>query len=218
MASIPTTWWTWTTSSPDKYPEAIMVKFSKPLSEAAWRRMMRERAATALAASGIALAEGDEDRIEVADLGLDDFARQGLCILVYVNNDRYCAKELVLGPGQTCPEHLHPPFGGGQGKTETFRCRSGVAWLRVEGPPTTSPEAVPPAGHEAHYTATMEVMLLPGQQHTIPPNTRHWFQAGPLGAVISEFSSQSRDDLDVFTDPNVRRVGGARKRRLPAPT
>ncbi len=47
-------------------------------------------------------------------------------MLVYVNTDRYCAKELVLYPGQTCPEHRHPPFDGTPGKEETFRCRRGL--------------------------------------------------------------------------------------------
>ena len=48
-------------------------------------------------------------------------------------------------------------------------------------------------------------MLRPGDQHTIPPDTLHWFRAGPEGAVVCEFSSTSRDELDVFTDPDVRR-------------
>jgi D-lyxose ketol-isomerase len=51
-----------------------------------------------------------------------------------------------------------------------------------------------------------EIVLRPGEQHTIPPDTVHWFQAGDGGAVVSEFSSASRDDLDVFTDPAIRRV------------
>jgi D-lyxose ketol-isomerase len=51
-----------------------------------------------------------------------------------------------------------------------------------------------------------EVALLPGQQHTVPPNTLHWFQAGPEGAIVSEFSTHSRDDLDVFTDPDIART------------
>ena len=42
-------------------------------------------------------------------------------------------------------------------------------------------------------------------QHTIPPGTLHWFQAGPDGAVVSEFSSASRDQLDEFTDDRVAR-------------
>ena len=48
-------------------------------------------------------------------------------------------------------------------------------------------------------------MLRPGEQFTIPPDTLHSFTAGPEGAVVSEFSSTSRDGLDVFTDPQVLR-------------
>jgi len=53
------------------------------------------------------------------------------------------SKELVLYPGQVCPEHRHPPFD---------------------------------------------------------------LRAGEHGAVVSEFSSTSRDDLDVFTDPRIVRA------------
>ena len=37
------------------------------------------------------------------------------------------------------------------------------------------------------------------------PDTLHWFQAGPEGAIVSEFSTQSRDELDVFSDPLIVR-------------
>ena len=49
-------------------------------------------------------------------------------------------------------------------------------------------------------------MLEPGDQHTIRRGTLHWFQAGPDGAILSEFSTQSRDELDVFTDPEIGRA------------
>jgi D-lyxose ketol-isomerase len=52
-------------------------------------------------------------------------------LLVYVNTDRYCAKELVLYPGQVCPEHRHPSFEGTPGKEETFRCRLGAVDLCI---------------------------------------------------------------------------------------
>jgi D-lyxose ketol-isomerase len=48
--------------------------------------------------------------------------------------------------------------------------------------------------------------LQPGQQYTIPPNTLHWFQAGDEGAVVSEFSTRSRDEFDIFTDQQIRRA------------
>ena len=46
----------------------------------------------------------------------------------------------------------------------------------------------------------------PGDQYTIPPNTLHWFQSGDEGAIVSEFSSTSRDESDIFTDPRIKRV------------
>ena len=149
------------------------------------QREAQAYAAAELAAAGIAVTDAERDAIEVADFGLSRLREQGLMLLVYVNTDRYCAKELVLYPGQACPEHRHPPFGGGPGKEETFRCRRGLVTLRVDG---------------------RELVLGPGEQFTIPPDTLHSFRAGPDGAVVTEFSSASRDELDVFTDPAVERA------------
>lgn len=159
-------------------------------------------AAERLAEVGIVLTHAERGGIEVADFGLSRLEETGLQLLVYVNTDRYCAKELVLRPRQTCPEHRHPPFDGTPGKEETFRCRSGVVYLYVEGEPTPDPACAPPPGV---YTARHEIELRPGEQHTIPPGTLHWFQAGSEGAVVTEFSSASRDELDEFTDEQVAR-------------
>jgi len=81
----------------------------------------RERAIGFFAKTGIVLTEKEKQDIEVADFGLGDLGRIGLEVLVYVNTSRVCAKELVLFPGQTCPEHRHPTRGGVPGKEETFR-------------------------------------------------------------------------------------------------
>jgi len=168
--------------------------------------LARNHAAQALAQAGIVLTDEERADIEIADFGLGDLERTGLELVVYVNNDRYCAKELVLFPRQTCPEHRHPPVDGDPGKTETFRCRKGVVWLYVEGPPTEPRNARPPKGDEPFYTVFHEIELLPGEQYTIPPNTLHWFQAGDEGAIVSEFSSTSRDESDIFTDPRIQRL------------
>ena len=69
--------------------------------------------------AGVFITEAECASIEIADFGLDDFEVTGLGILVYVNTDRCCAKELVMWPGQTCPEHVHPPVGDDPGKEET---------------------------------------------------------------------------------------------------
>ena len=156
--------------------------------------------------AGIVITPDEETRIELADFGLGEFETTGLGLLVYENNDRYCAKELVLLPHQTCPEHRHPRMANDPGKRETFRCRRGKVYLCVAGEPTPNRVAKPPAGRESHYTVGHEIRLAPGEQFTIPSDTLHWFQAGPEGAVVSEFSSTSRDDTDIFTDPAIRRV------------
>ena len=167
----------------------------------------RQRAAAQLSAAGIILTPDEAMNIEVVDFGLKRLESEGLGIVTYENNDRYCAKELVLFPRQTCPEHRHPPVGDEPGKRETFRVRQGIVWLYVEGRESATIHARVPERSGSHYTVLHEIELHPGQKYTIEPNTKHWFQAGDAGAIISEFSSTSRDEADVFTDPNIRRVG-----------
>jgi len=164
----------------------------------------RKRAAADLAGAGIVLTAAEEAAIEVADFGLSRLEETGLEVVVYVNTERVCAKELVLFPRQLCPEHRHPPFDGTPGKEETFRCRAGVVYLYTEGEPSPQPAALPP--QDGVFTVWREIVLRPGDQHTIAPDTLHWFQAGDEGAVVSEFSTESRDELDVFSDPRIRRT------------
>jgi D-lyxose ketol-isomerase len=166
----------------------------------------QERASHMLQQVGIVITPDERKNIEVADLGMGELAKTGLEIVVYVNNDRYCAKELILFPRQTCPEHRHPAVEDQPGKMETFRCRWGHAWLNIPGEPTPQPKSRPPSGSELFYTVFHEIELNPGDQYTIPPNTLHWFQAGDDGAIISEFSSTSRDESDIFTDSRIRRI------------
>lgn len=154
----------------------------------------------------IALTSEEKNIIEVADFGLGDLKNTGLEVLTYINSQRCCAKELVLFPSQTCPEHRHPPVLGEPGKEETFRCRWGVVYLYVDGEPIQMPIAHLPEGKENTYTVFHEIVLKPGEQYTIQPNTKHWFQAGPEGCIVSEFSTTSRDESDVFTDPEINRI------------
>ena len=166
----------------------------------------RSRAREYLERAGIVITPQESENIEVADFGLNELESTGLELVVYVNTDRVCAKELVLFPGQTCPEHRHPPVEGEPGKEETFRCRWGQVYLYVPGEKAVSPKAQPPKRREDTYTVWHEIVLNPGDQYTLPPNTPHWFQAGMEGAVVSEFSTRSRDDSDIFTDPEILRA------------
>lgn len=158
--------------------------------------------------AGIVLTAEEEANIEIADLGLGEFEETGLALITYYNDEKYCAKELILLPGQTCPQHKHPPIPELNyiGKQETFRCRWGEVYLYVEGNEVENPKATPPEHRADTYTVWHEVVLKPGEQYTIPPQTWHWFQGGPEGAVVSEFSTRSVDEKDLFTDPDIARM------------
>ena len=75
-------------------------------------------------------------------------------------------------------------------------------YLYVEGE-TCEKLSVEPL--KSPYTVTHEVILNPGEQYTLYPDTLHWFKAGEEGAVISEFSAHSDDASDIFTDPKIVR-------------
>ncbi len=163
----------------------------------------QERTLRILNDAQIAVTEEEARNLEIADFGLGRLESEGLEIVVYENNERYCAKELVLFPRQTCVEHKHPPVEGRPGKQETFRVRKGVVYLCVPGEPVAAPKAKPPT---EYYTVFHEIVLGPGEQYTLAPETLHWFQGGDQGAIVSEFSSPSTDEADIFTDPNVKRI------------
>ena len=166
----------------------------------------QKRAKEYLDRANILITSEEEKNIEVADFGLNQLESTGLEIVVYVNTSRVCGKELVIFPFQTCPEHRHPPLDGELGKEETFRCRWGTVYLYVPGPATPNPKGKAPKGDEDWYTVWNEIILNPGDQYTLLPDTLHWFQAGPEGAIVTEFSTQSRDEADFFTDPNILRI------------
>jgi D-lyxose ketol-isomerase len=168
---------------------------------------LRERVCRMLQMAGIVITLEEKQNIEIADCGFDDIVNLGLQVVVYENNDRYCAKELILFPRQLCPEHRHPRVDEQNiGKQETFRCRWGELYLYVEGEPTPDPKAKIPEKYREYLTVWKEIVLKPGDQYTLPVNTKHWFQAGDDGCVVSEFSSASIDEMDVFTDPRIRRI------------
>lgn len=156
--------------------------------------------------AGIILTPREAKNIEVADFGLSDLKNSGLETITYINTGRVCAKELMLFPKQTCPEHLHPNINGKSGKEETFRCRWGKVYLYVPGKKTKNPKAKLPKNQKKYYTVFHEIILKPGEQYTICQNTKHWFQAGAKGTVVSEFSTRSQDEKDIFTNPDIKRA------------
>ena len=151
----------------------------------------------------IIITEKEKSEIEVAEYGLGMPEKIGLQLVVYVNTNRCCAKELILFPYQICPEHRHPAVDGEEGKEETFRCRWGKVFLYVPGEKKPDVWARLPNEKAKYFTVWHEIKLNPGEQYTLAPDTLHWFQAGPQGAIVSEFSTKSRDEFDIYTDPDI---------------
>ena len=154
----------------------------------------------------IVLTEEEKANMEVADFGLGMVEDVGLQLVVYVNTDRVCAKEMVLLPGQCCPEHRHVPTNGQDGKEETFRCRYGRVYLYTDTDPSAKQEDIHIGLPKTDVTVFTETILEPGQQFTLMPGTLHWFVGGEEGAVISEFSTHSTDETDWFTDKRIVRI------------
>ena len=152
----------------------------------------------------IVLSDEEKKNIEVADFNLGRVGNVGLQLLVYINTDRVCAKEMVLLPYQSCPEHWHVETNGCAGKEETFRCRYGEVYLYVEGEGCA--DNIKAKIPDTDVTVFHEIVLHPGEQYTIMPGTKHWFQGGSDGAVVSEFSTHSTDETDIFTDKNIVRM------------
>ncbi len=165
----------------------------------------QSRAASLLRESGIPITDKAMEKVEVADFGLSRLDMEGAQILTLVSTDRIAVKIIVLFPSQTLPEHWHPRVGEDPGKEETVRVVSGTVRFYMPGDESMS-EGFVPDGKEDAYTVRHELILKPGEQITLQPGTKHWFQAGKESAVIYSFSTVARDVLDCFTDPNIDRV------------
>jgi D-lyxose ketol-isomerase len=165
----------------------------------------QSRAAAMIRESGICITDQEAQKIEVADFGLGRLDVEGAQILTLVATDRIAVKIVALFPRQTLPEHWHPRVGEDPGKEETIRVISGIVRAYVPGEENMSDGFVP-AGQESNYTVRHELILKPGEQITLEPGIKHWFQAAEEGAVMYSFSSVARDVLDGFTNPDIKRI------------
>ena len=156
--------------------------------------------------SKIIITPKEIELMEATDFGLNDFENIGISVVIYVNTKKVCTKELYLLPYQICPQHVHPNKGDVDGKEETFRCRSGMVYIYVEGEKAENIAAKIPDKYKDKFTVFKEIILEAGQQYTLQPNTIHWFQGGPEGAILSEFSTHSDDKSDIFYDKNINRI------------
>jgi D-lyxose ketol-isomerase len=165
---------------------------------------IQKRSVELIGKAGIIITGEEKDKIEVADFGLSDIQRVGLQILTFFETKRIAGRLLIMLPNQTEPEHWHPPVGDDPGKQEIIRAVWGELRFYLPGPDDMKVGFIP-AGHEKYYTLHHEIILNPGEQLILEPGTKHWFQAGPEGAVMYSFSTSVNDIKDIFTNPSVVR-------------
>ena len=165
----------------------------------------REQAAEMIRQAGITITEAEADSIEVVDFGLSNLETEGVQVLTLVQTERISVKVLAMLPNQTEPEHWHPPVGDDPGKEETIRIIAGTVYFYVAGEDTFK-EGFIVAGKDDCYTMRKEIVMHPGDQLTLAPGKKHWFQARDGGAVMYSFSTIARDALDQFTDPDIVRI------------
>jgi D-lyxose ketol-isomerase len=167
----------------------------------------RDWAWTFVKKAGPVVRDDEINSIEIADLGLNEFNFTGLHILSLFSTECVGAKLLILQPNQFFPEHKHPPLEKENfpGKTEVIRGQWGEFYLYVPGSITSDPKVNPPLHRKKYIDIWHEIIIRPGDQYIISPNTWHWFQAGPEGAIVWSISSKLTDVKDKFKDPQVKR-------------
>lgn len=165
----------------------------------------QDRALALFRTAGVPIRDDEKNSIAIVDFGLGHFDEEGMHLFTMVSTSRYAAKALALTPWQTEPEHWHPPVDDDPGKEETVRVLWGTLLFYIDGEDTLKRGRIP-RGKESVYVSRHELAMKPGDQITLKPNQKHWFQADGGGVVIYTFSSTARDILDCFSDSAISRV------------
>ena len=160
---------------------------------------LKKQARDLLAKSGFKLTSAELDRLAVNDFGLSNLPTEGFAFIDLLRSDFVRITLMILLPGQTLPQHKHPPYDEIKGKEESVRVLFGQFKVYVEGDEDRSGLLIPP-GKERFYTARKEIVLELNEQFSVPPDTFHWFQAGPEGAVVMAFQNRVNEDNNIFTD------------------
>lgn len=151
--------------------------------------------------SGFSVSQDELNRIEVNDLGLGNIRKEGFSFIDILRTKRLRITVLMLLPGQSLPQHVHPPYEDEIGKEETIRVIYGQTKVYSAEDDQNKENIKIPEGKEKYYTAKYEVHLNQGEQYTVKPNTNHWFQGGEEGAVNICFQNRVDETRNIFFDP-----------------
>jgi D-lyxose ketol-isomerase len=146
-------------------------------------------------------------KLYVTDFGLGRFTEAGLGVIVWWGDEKYnySGLDAFLLPGQIIPEHWHVKVKDVPEKMEAWLVRSGEIYAYAEGAPTANIKARLAPADATNVTVKCEHILRVGDITGIShPLEKHWMQAGPQGAVFTEFSTYHTGEAVKFTDPRVK--------------
>jgi len=156
---------------------------------------------------GYPVNEAIASKIFVSDFGLGRFTEAGLGAIVWHGDEKnnYSGLDAYLLPGQIIPEHWHVKVGDIPPKMESWLVRSGEIYTYAEGAPTPNMKATLASGDAPFITVKTERVLRVGEIASVSrPLEKHWMQAGPQGAIFTEFSTFHTGEAVRFTDPKIK--------------
>jgi D-lyxose ketol-isomerase len=157
--------------------------------------------------SGYPVNDTIAGKLFVSDFGLGRFSEAGLGVIVWWGDEKYnySGLDAFLLPGQIIPEHWHVKVRDIPSKMEAWLVRSGEIYAYAEGAPTPNMRAKLSAADAAQVTMKNERILRVGDIAGIShPEEKHWMQAGPQGAIFTEFSTFHTGEAVKFTDPKIK--------------
>lgn len=146
-------------------------------------------------------------RVFVTDFALGRFTETGLGAIVWYGDEKnnFSGLDAFLLPGQIIPEHWHVKVGDIPPKMESWLVRCGEIYTYAEGAPTPNMKAIIASGDAPFITVKKECVLGVGEIAAVSrPLEKHWMQAGPQGAIFTEFSTFHTGEAVRFTDPKIK--------------
>ncbi len=157
--------------------------------------------------SGYPVNDSITSKLFVSDFGLGRFTEAGLGAIIWWGDEKhnFTGLDAFLLPGQIIPEHWHVKVRDIPEKMEAWLVRHGEVYTYAEGASTPNMKAKLAAADAANITVKCERILGVGEIAGISrPLEKHWLQAGPQGAVFTEFSTFHTGEAVRFTDAKVK--------------
>jgi len=139
------------------------------------------------------------------DFGLGKFTEIGMAGILWVNmkEDNYFGHEIYLLPGQNIPEHKHVKTPDAAPKLEGWHVRYGWIYTFGEGDPTPGVEDHIPPSHKEYAKVRNMKKVMPGEVDTLGgPEQWHFMQAGPEGAIVTEYATYHDGNALRFSHPD----------------